>query len=505
MSELEYTPIQDIPTIIDDARQFYKTGTTKELAFRKQQLKQVIRYLEDSEKGIENAVYSDLKKHRMEVLAEIAPVINECKYLIENLDRLAKPVSPKKLYWINATDTTYVRKEPKGVVLVIGAWNYPVHLTLMPVVGAIAAGNCVILKPSEVASHTAAFLTKTMSGYLDQRFFKIVNGAVDETTALLDRPLDHIFYTGGGTIGSIVMGKAAKFLTPVTLELGGKSPTYVAPDAVNQCTANRIAWGKFYNNGQTCVAPDYIIVQREHAESLVSELQKTIKEFYGEYPEKSDSYGRIINHRQFDRLKKCLDSVDPATVVIGGQTNRDDLFIAPTVIYPATASGNPIMDNEIFGPILPVVPVDNIDEAIDIINSKPHPLVTYIFSDKKKEINKVIEQSTSGGVLVNDTLMHILETSLPFGGVGASGMGNYHGDKSFTTFSHERSTMIKSTGLESVMGARYPPYNQDKYNLFSVLIYGLPSSIVAKAQTIKTFLGSSVQVFFGSSSSQDTN
>ncbi|KAI8334651.1 Aldehyde/histidinol dehydrogenase [Chlamydoabsidia padenii] len=502
MAELQYTSIQEIPTIVEDARRFYKTGATKDLSYRKNQLKQIICYLQENENEIEKAIWNDLKKHRMEVLAEIAPVINECKYLIENLDRLAKPVSPKKLYWIHATDTTYIRKEPKGVVLVIGAWNYPIHLTLMPIVGAIAAGNCVILKPSEVSPHTSALLAKTLTSYIDVRSFKIINGGVDETTVLLDQHVNHIFYTGNGKVGSIVMEKAAKFLTPVTLELGGKSPTYVAPDAISQVTANRIAWGKYYNNGQTCVAPDYILVQRDHAENLVELLQKSIKEFYGEYPEKSDSYGRIINHRQFDRLKNALDEVDPTNVIIGGQTNRDDLFIAPTIIYPAPANGVAIMEDEIFGPILPVVPVDDVDEAIDIINSKPSPLVTYIFGDKKTEINHVIEQTTSGGVLVNDTLMHILEASLPFGGVGASGMGNYHGDKSFDTFSHERSTMIKSTNLESAMIARYPPYNDDKYNMFSVLIYGLPSSFIAKAQTIKNFLGASVQVFFGGSSSQ---
>ncbi|KAI8097217.1 Aldehyde/histidinol dehydrogenase [Halteromyces radiatus] len=505
MATLEYTPLSDIPGIINDVKQTFRTGLTKDLAFRKKQLKQLIRYFEENEAEIEKVVWSDLKKHRMEVLAETAPVVNECKYMLDNLDRLAKPTSPKKVYWINAMDTTFVRKEPKGVVLVLGAWNYPIHLALMPVVGAIAAGNCVILKPSEISSHTANFMAKTITSYLDQRFFKVINGAVQETSAILNHPFDHIFYTGGGTVGTIVMEKAAKFLTPVTLELGGKSPTYVTPESVNQVTANRIVWGKFYNNGQTCVAPDYVLVHRDHAEKMVSALQKSIRDFYGLYAEKSNSYGRIINQRQFDRLVSLLNGVPSETIVLGGYSHQDDLFIAPTIVYPAPARGVALMNDEIFGPILPVVPVDNVDEAIEIINQKPQPLVTYIFSDNKTEINKVLDQTSSGGVLVNDTLMHVVETSLPFGGIGGSGMGNYHGDRSFTTFSHERSTMIKSTALEPVIGARYPPYNDDKYNLFSVLINGLPASIGAKLQTIKTVLGSSYRVLFSSSPAPDSD
>ncbi|CAO3652217.1 unnamed protein product [Cunninghamella blakesleeana] len=502
---LEYTPIDDISSIINEVRTNYKTGITKDLAFRKEQLKKMIQFFEENNAEFEKCVWSDLRKHRMEVLAETAPVVNNCKYLIENLDRLATPVSPKKHYIMNSSDVTYIRKEPKGVVLVIGSWNYPVHLLLMPVIGAIAAGNAVIIKPSEVAAHTAATITKLLSKYLDQRFYRVINGAAEETTKILENQLDHIFYTGGGTVGSIIMEKAAKHLTPVTLELGGKSPTYIGPDAINQLTANRISWGKFYNNGQTCVAPDYILVKRENAEELIKLLRKSITQFYSEQPEKSDSYGRIVNHRQFDRLQSWLDNVDPASIVIGGQSNRDDLFFAPTVVYPAPANGTLLMDNEIFGPILPIVPVDDVNEAIDVINSKSHPLVIYVFSNDKEETQKVINQTLSGGVLANDTLMHVVESSIPFGGVGPSGMGNYHGDRSFDTFTHERSTMLKSTRLESMMGARYPPYNDDKYNLFSLLINGLPSSFGDKVSTLKQFVGSSISVFWSSPDAKQEN
>ncbi|KAI8343748.1 Aldehyde/histidinol dehydrogenase [Chlamydoabsidia padenii] len=470
MNGLEYTPIHDIPGIIDNTRNFYKTGSSKDLAFRKHQLEQMVLYLKENQTELENAICSDIKRHRIVTLAEMAPVINECNYLINNLNRLVKPVSPKKWYWLNVMDTTYTRKEPKGIVLII------------------------------VASHTAAFLTRTITNYLDRRSFKIINGGADETNIVLDHPFDHIFYTGGNVAGKIVLEKAAKFFTPVTLELGGKSPVLIAPDTNHQEVANRVVFGKFLNNGQTCVAPDYILVQHDHAESLIKALRQSIRDFFGDMPEKSDSYGRIINLRQFDRLKRILDGVDPKTVVIGGQCDEQDLYIAPTVVYPASVDGTEMMDFELFGPILPVVPVDDIDEAIKIINAKPHPLVTYIFSNQRDLVNKVIEQTTSGGVLVNDTLVHTLEASLPFGGVGASGMGNYHGDYSFNTFSHERSVMIKPTGFEHIMTARYPPFNQDKYYLFETVVYGLPSCLSAKLKTIKCFFESLIEVLLVSSS-----
>ncbi|KAI8062211.1 Aldehyde/histidinol dehydrogenase [Gongronella butleri] len=379
---------------------------------------------------------------------------------------------------MNRTAKLNIRKEPKGVVLVIGAWNYPVHLLLLPVVGAIAAGNCVIIKPSEVASHTAQALTELIPKYLNTEFYRVVNGAAAETTALLEQPLDHIFYTGGGTIGKIVMTKAAQQLIPVTLELGGKSPTIVCADAVTPTTANRIAWGKFFNSGQTCVAPDYVLVQKDQVDALVGHLRDSIHSFFGDDAATSDSYGRIINKRQFDRLTKVLDGVDKSTVVIGGETLADQVYIAPTVVSPVSAQGHSLMDDEIFGPILPIVPVDDLDHAIDIVNA----------SDDKGNINKVIDNTRSGGVLVNDTLMHVAESALPFGGVGPSGTGNYHGEHSFNTFSHDRSVMIKPSNMEKVLAARYPPYNDDKAFLLNMLLSGLPAAIGAKFVAIFQFL-----------------
>ncbi|ORZ01530.1 Aldehyde/histidinol dehydrogenase [Syncephalastrum racemosum] len=494
MSIVSYTPKETIPGIIDGLRATYRTGTTKDLTFRKQQLRGLLRFLEENTEAINQVLYKDLHKHKIESnTAEISPIVDDCKYMLKNLDRLAKPSSPPKRFKMNASDKTYVRKEPKGVVLVIGAWNYPVNLLLLPVVGAIAAGNCVVIKPSEVAEHTADLMGRVLPNYLDKRAYAVVNGGVEETTVILEQKLDHIFYTGNGAVGRIVMTAAAKHLTPVTLELGGKSPAVVTSSADMSLTAHRLLWGKFYNNGQTCVAPDYVLVEEGKTEDLVAAFKKVLHEFYGKEPQKSSSYGRIINHRQFDRLKAILDNIDQSRIV-GGETDRDDLFIAPTLITSVDPN-DPIMQDEIFGPILPVISVKDLDQAVDIINARDEPLAMYIFSNKSSEYNFILDKTNSGGVCVNDTLMHLQELSLPFGGVGPSGQGAYHGDKSFETFTHERSTMVKSTGMESMMKARYPPYSDDKNTLMSVLVYGLPSSAGAKIKTFGTVCSAAWNIF----------
>ncbi|KAI9276916.1 Aldehyde/histidinol dehydrogenase, partial [Phascolomyces articulosus] len=379
---------------------------------------------------------------------------------------------------LNSSDKTYIRKEPKGVVLVIAAWNYPVQLLLAPVVGAIAAGNCAVIKPSEVAEATNSLIVEQLPKYLDPRAYTVVSAGVVETTALLEQKFDHIFYTGNGMVGKIVMTAAAKHLTPVTLELGGKSPAIVCDSADINLTAHRLLWGKFYNSGQTCVAPDYVIVSHDKLEALTKAFRKTVKEFFGNNPQESQSYGRIINHRQFDRLQKILDTVDQSKIIIGGQTDRENLFITPTIVGPVDADDPYIMEDEIFGPILPIVAIKNLTEAVKVINSK---------------------QTNSGGTLVNDTLMHLQEMSLPFGGVGPSGMGSYHGDCSFDTFTHERSTMIKSTALEATNQARYPPYTDSKKELMSVFILGLPLGTYAKAKAISNAVGAFCNVLFSSS------
>ncbi|KAI8342788.1 Aldehyde/histidinol dehydrogenase [Chlamydoabsidia padenii] len=480
--ELVYTPVKEIPSIVTSLRNTFNTGLTKDVAFRKQQLGQLLLFINDKHDDLMDALYNDLHKHRMECnIGELSGVIDECQYMIKNLDRLMKPVTTTKRFKMNAFDQTIIRKEAKGVVLVIGAWNYPVNLLLMPVVGAIAAGNCVLLKPSEVSSNTAAVISKYLPEYLDKRAYAFVNGGVEETTCALEQRFDHIFYTGNGAVGKIVMKAAANHLCPVTLELGGKSPAVIAPDADLDVTANRLIWGKFFNNGQTCVAPDYVLVLKDQQEKLIVAIRKTLLNFYTANPQKSDSYGRIVSTRQFDRLKGLLDHYDASHIAIGGQSDRDDLFIEPTILKSISYKDEHIMQQEIFGPILPLVPVDNMEEAIQIINDRDQPLAMYIFAKDPAIYNNILDKTNSGGVVVNDTLMHLQELSLPFGGVGASGMGSYHGEKSFDTFVHERSTMIKNLDFESALTTRYPPYTDDKNTMLSFLIYGLPASDKLKA------------------------
>ncbi|KAI7880434.1 aldehyde dehydrogenase [Lichtheimia hyalospora FSU 10163] len=496
MVELEYTPCDAIPSVVHELQHSFNVGLTRDLSFRKKQLQNLKRFCEEQKAAMQDAMYADLHKHKIEsAVAEIALVHDECNYMLSNLDRLAKSTSTKKRFQMNRFDKTYVRKEPKGVVTVIGAWNYPINLLLIPLVGAIAAGCCVVIKPSEVAVNTAIMLTKELPKYLDKRAYTIVNGGPAETTVLLEQKLGHIFYTGNGTVGKIIMTAAAKTLTPVTLELGGKSPAFVAPDADFELTARRLLWGKFYNAGQTCVAPDYVMVSKDQEERFITVLRKVVREFYTDDPQKSNSYGRIINTRQFDRLKALLETCDSKSVVTGGATDREDLYIAPTIVKDVT-NDSPLMKDELFGPILPVLAVKDMEEAITIVNSRDHPLALYVFSNSSSIYNNILDKCNSGGVLVNDTLMHLAETSLPFGGVGGSGMGNYHGEKSFDTFTHHRATMIKSTQFDSLLATRYPPYTPDKEYMMNILVYGLPSSIGGKIKTIFRACSTAYRVFF---------
>ncbi|OBZ87681.1 Aldehyde dehydrogenase, dimeric NADP-preferring [Choanephora cucurbitarum] len=488
---LKYTEISAIPEIVEKLRTQFETGLTKDIKFRKQQLASLSRFCQENKTALCQALWKDLRKHAMECdVGEISPIIDECAFMIKNLDKFSKPTPTTKRFVMNAADKTYVRKEAKGVVLILGAWNYPINLLLMPVVGAIAAGNCVVIKPSEVSEHTAELMANLLPKYLDNRAYTVINGGVAENTALLESRFDHIFYTGNGNVGSIVMTAAAKHLTPVTLELGGKSPAFVTEDADVNITAHRLLWGKFFNNGQTCVAPDYVLVTKSKLEPLLEAFRKTLVEFYSSTPQKSESYGRIVNTRQFDRLKTMLDACDPSTIITGGESDRDDLFIAPTIVSPVDPYNHPLMQQEIFGPILPIIPIDNIDEGIKIVNSKPYPLALYVFASSKYNYDHILDRINSGGVLINDIIMHLQELSLPFGGIGPSGTGSYHGEKSFETFTHYRSTMVKDLMAEPVVACRYPPYNEEKADILGILVYGLPSGLGGKISTVSNVCGS---------------
>ncbi|XP_042531961.1 aldehyde dehydrogenase family 3 member B2 [Dipodomys spectabilis] len=351
--------------------------------------------------------------------------------------------------------SAFIRKEPFGLVLIIAPWNYPVNLTLMPLVGALAAGNCVVLKPSEMSKCTEKVLCELLPQYLDQSCFAVVLGGPQETSQLLEHQFDYIFFTGSPRVGRIVMAAAAKHLTPITLELGGKNPCYVDDDCDPQTVANRVAWFRYFNSGQTCVAPDYVLCSPETRERLLPALQSAITRFYGDDPKSSPNLGRIINQKHFLRLQGLLRC---GRVAIGGQSDESDRYIAPTVLVDVQET-EPVMQEEIFGPILPLVTVRSLDEAIDFINQREKPLALYAFSNSSQVVNQVMERTSSGSFGGNEGFIYLTLPSLPLGGVGNSGMGRYHGKFSFDTFSHQRACLLRSPGLEKINDIRYPPYS----------------------------------------------
>ncbi|VVD01069.1 unnamed protein product [Leptidea sinapis] len=386
-----------------------------------------------------DVLQKDLRRSKTEaILLEVDYLINDLANTLHNLDEWAKPTRPSKGI-VNILDDVVIFNDPYGVVLIIGAWNYPLQLLLLPVSGAIAAGNAVIMKPSELAPATAKFIAETVPKYLDNDAIAVVEGGPEETTELLKNRFDYIFYTGGTNVGKIVYAAATKYLTPVTLELGGKSPVYIDNTVDMEVTTKRILWGKFVNVGQTCIAPDYILCTKEVQNKFIEHAKKILKEWYGEDPQKSPDLCRIITSRHFSRLQSLLDA-SKDKVVIGGKTDAQDKYISPTIVANVSPDDK-IMEDEIFGPILPIVPIENAYEAIKFINAREHPLVLYLFS-KESNIHKIfIEQTRSGSVCVNDTIMFYAVDTLPFGGVGHSGMGAYHGKTTFDTFVHKKSCL----------------------------------------------------------------
>jgi len=359
----------------------------------------------------------------------------------------------------------YVMREPLGVVLIIAPWNYPISLVLKPLIGAISAGNCVVIKPSEVSENCAKWLTSNITKYLDTNCIQVYEGGPQETENLLKQQFDMIFYTGNTHVGKFVMKAAAEHLTPVTLELGGKSPCIVDKDIDLETSARRIVAGKFANVGQTCVAPDYILVHDQVEDKFVDKLQQVIKEFYGDNPQSSRDYSRIINQRHTKRLEKLLQGQN---VISGGSVDVQDNYISPTLVKISSDKLNsPIMQDEIFGPILPILTIHNIDEAIEFVNSRPKPLALYIFSKNTGVQKRVLETTSSGGACVNETVFHVACKTLPFGGVGPSGMGSYNGFHSFDTFSHKKSVLDRATWLDPSI--RYPPYTDRKIWWFKKL------------------------------------
>ena len=454
----------DFATMFGDLEATFESEKTMSLAWRKQQLAALERLMAERESEILEALNKDLGKHPFEAwFTEVSYVAESAAYCRKNLEKWARrrrvptPVT-------GLPGRSWLQPEPRGVVLIIGAWNYPLQLTLAGMAAAIAAGNCCVLKPSELAPATSALTAELVRQYLDPKCIKVVEGGVPETSALLELPWDHILYTGGGHVGRIVMAAAAKHLTPVTLELGGKSPCVVMPDANLKTTAHRIAWGKFTNAGQTCIAPDYVLVDAETEKKLVPLLEESIREMFGDDPEASTSYGRIVNDRHFERLRALLSSGE---IAIGGQVNGETRFIAPTVLTGVSAD-SPVMQEEIFGPILPIVRADDLDAAIHFIRQGDKPLAAYIFTKDPAAEKRFLEKVSSGNACVNDTMMFMAVHELPFGGVGPSGMGSYSGEYGFKTFSHMKAVMKR--GWWPDLDVRYAPYTDRKFRMLRKLL-----------------------------------
>jgi len=442
---------------VDDLRSSYASGITKPLSWRLAQLASLRRMLVERGPDIEDALLADLAKNPTESqIAEIGFVVGEIDHTVKHLRRWLRPrrVSvPGALLPARAA----VVREPLGVVLVVAPWNYPVQLLLAPLVGALAAGNAVLLKPSELAPATSAAMARLLPLYLDPRAVSVVEGGVEETTELLEQRWDHIFYTGNGRVGRIVAAAAARNLTPVTLELGGKSPVYVDDTVDLDAAADRIVWGKFMNAGQTCVAPDYVLASASVAPRLAASLASAIERLYGVDPESSPDYGRIVNSAQFDRLTGLLDA---GTTVTGGRSDAASRYLAPTVLTDVPLDA-PVMQQEIFGPVLPIVTVSGLDEAISIITAGDKPLALYVFSESPRVRRRILTETSSGAVGFGVPAAHLAVAGLPFGGVGQSGTGAYHGENSLRTFSHEKAVLTKSLKPDT-MKLIYPPYTEAK-------------------------------------------
>lgn len=454
-----------IAQTVSTLRRNFLTGTTKSYEWRIKQLKQLQALIQENRHRIEDALESDLRQTRFMKANEIQGPLSECQYAISNLKQWMKPQQVTVHGLMNQPAKAYKIREPYGTVLLISPWNYPISLVLKPLVGALAAGNNVVIKPSEVAPACSAMFADLIPRYLDQEHVRVVEGAVEETTQLLKQRFDHIMYTGNTAVGKIIMRAASEFLTPVTLELGGKSPVIVTPSANLDVAARRITWAKFLNLGQTCIAPDYALVDSSIRDQFLDRLKHYVREFYGSDPQKSDDYSRIINERHCDRIAGLLSDHGGETV-IGGDVDRVDRYVAPTIVLNPSKSSK-LMQEEIFGPVLPVLTVDHLDDAISYINENEKPLALYLFSTNSKEKERLQKETSSGAYGINDLILHFNVCELPFGGVGHSGMGAYNGKVSFDTFSHEKPVLEKSTWLDS--SVRYPPYTEGKLKMLKFL------------------------------------
>ncbi len=452
--------IQDIYT---KQKAFFNSNTTKDIHFRIAQLKKLKEVLKENENVLYQAIYEDFGKSEFETyLTELSLIYHEISLLIKNIKKWSKPQRVSSGL-ANFPAKSYIISEPLGTTLVIGAWNYPYQLSLLPALTALAAGNTVIIKPSELPAQTSKVLAKIINQNFPDDYLHVIEGGVNETNELLQNPFDKIFFTGSIPVGKIIYQAAAKHLTPVTLELGGKSPTFVLADADIKMTAKRLVWAKFLNAGQTCVAPDYVLVEKSIEAQFLEALKAEIELTHKSNDNLTDNYLQIINHKNVERLAKLIDN---SKVYYGGQINHEKRIISPTLLHHITFDDE-VMKDEIFGPILPVISFTNLDAAIQEVKKRPKPLACYIYSKNRTLIQKLLKEISFGGGAVNDSVMHLSNSNLPFGGVGFSGMGSYHGKFGFDTFSHQKSILNKPFWFEA--NIKYTPYTKGKLKILKWL------------------------------------
>ena len=449
---------QEIQELLNAQKQYFATGITQSYDFRITQLKNLKQTILKYESELTQALYADLGKSSFEsYTSEIGFILSSITHTLRHLHQWIKPEKKKTPISLFLTKSQVI-KQPYGCVYIIGPYNYPFQLLIEPLVGAIAAGNCAVLSPSELTPNVSAVTMKIIAEVFPKNYVCCVDGGIENNTLLLNSKFDYIFFTGSVGVGKIVMQAAAKQLIPVTLELGGKSPVIIDKSANLRVACERILWGKLMNAGQTCVAPDYVFVPQEIKNEFLEQLKVVLKEFYGEDAKQSKDFGRIVNERHMQRLKLILEK-DSESILVGGSVDEAQRYVEPTILCPKNFDAA-CMQEELFGPILPVISYQNLSDALSYIRSNPKPLALYIFSENQQVTEQIIQQTASGGVSVNDTISHIINPNLPFGGVGTSGMGNYHGEYSFRTFSHHRSVLKKPTRFK--LSLIHPPYTDKK-------------------------------------------
>lgn len=455
--------MKNIDDVLKSQREFFNTGKTKNVKFRLEHLRKLKKAILLNEEEIKKALKLDLNKSESEsYMTEIGMTLSELSYDIRHVKswcknkRVGTPLA-------HFPSRSFISKEPYGVTLILSPWNYPFMLLIEPLIGAIAAGNCAVLKPSEFAPNTANVIEKIIKECFEEDYVTVIQGDKDVSQGLIEKKFDYIFYTGGTKVGKIVMQEASKNLVPVTLELGGKSPCIIDSKYNIHLAAKRLLFGKLLNAGQTCIAPDYVLVNENVKEELIEELKKVLKEFLGENPIKNEDYPKIVNERHFERLSNLIEG---EKILVGGKTDKKLLKIEPTILDNPKIDSK-VMSEEIFGPILPIITYKTIEDAIAYVKEFEKPLALYMFTNDKKIQNKIMNEISFGGGCINDTIIHIANSNMGFGGVGYSGIGNYHGKRSFDTFSHERS-ITKKYSLDLPM--RYMPYNNFKDKLISMFL-----------------------------------